>query len=164
MFSGSYIGTFVQFLTSKGGKALFKEVLPAYVIIIFCGLIYCYMERSSLSTWLLVLAAEMSLPIIALIFMFFLFIQRAIPSSRRLIRIESRVIIFSNLAGIHQRSFTDMLIHYVEGSHIDFIDKNNIFNGYAMFGDLEYLESVLSKLSENGFTIIQYPQAKRSYD
>lgn len=157
MFNSGYIKNYLQFLTSNGSKATFIEVLPAYIFIVLAGMVYIYMEKLHSIESLKVISALIFLPVLAIIFNFMTISARAFASSKKQFKFENGLITISSLDGKSQRTFSDMNIRYVEGSYIDFIEKANVFNGYALFGEKDFLERVVAELVEGGMKVNRYP-------
>lgn len=160
MFNGSYFNNYSQFLSSKGGRASIKEVLPAYTFIIAAGIIYIYMEKLPLDSIMLVFAFIVGLPFIAMIFGFIGVSSRAFRSSSKQILIENNKIQISSLDGKKVWNYHEMLVRYFDGSYIDFIDKNNVLNGHALFSDKETLENIIIHIQRCGFSVTRVPEIK----
>lgn len=158
MFSGKYLKTYLQFLSSEGGRALYKEVLPAYVLIVIATSIYLFMEKSSPMICFNVFLFLLGIPICAIGYNFVTISSRARSSSNKNIKINSGTITITNLKTNQSHTYSDMHIRYFQGSYIDFIDKANIFSGHALFGNKNFLDEVIDNLLKNGFKISYYPE------
>ncbi len=159
MSHDKYFNLIKQWLISKGNRAVGKQVLPFYLIIAFSALVYIYMEDLSHRKVALVILALFALPLPFLCLNIIILCFRAKLSSASFITIEKNKVIIKTKSG-HLKHFTDLNIKYFDGCFIDFINKKNLFESYALFGNEVFLQKVIDELRQNGFEVVKISEEK----
>lgn len=159
MFSEGYFNLGKRCLFSKGQRALGKQVMPFYLILVTCAFVFLYMENSSLKNIFLVILSLLALPILVVSLTMIGLVIRAKSSKKKELSIEKNKVIIRTKSG-KIKSFSSLHIKYFDGCFIDFTDKNNLFDNHALFGDEEFLNKVIDELKLNGFEVFKISDQK----